>query len=31
MAKFKCEVAWCIEAKGNCKGGAISGVDESNV
>jgi len=30
-AKFKCEVIWCAEDKGNCKATAIFGVDESNV
>jgi hypothetical protein len=31
MAKFKREVIWCTEEKGNCKATAIFGVDESNV
>jgi transposase-like protein len=30
-AKFKHEVIWCAEEKGNCKAAAIFGVDESNV
>jgi len=30
-AKFKREVIWCAEDKGNCKAVTISGVDESNV
>jgi hypothetical protein len=31
MAKFKCEVIWCAEEKGNRKVTAIFGVDESNI
>jgi hypothetical protein len=31
MAKFKCEVIWCAEEKGNLKAIANFGVDESNV
>jgi hypothetical protein len=31
MAKFKHEVIWCAEEKGNRKAAAIFGVDESNV
>ena len=31
MAKFKREVIWCAEDKGNRKAAAIFGVDESNV
>jgi hypothetical protein len=31
MAKFKLEVVRCTEEKGNCKGAAIFGVDESNI
>jgi hypothetical protein len=31
MAKFKCEVIWCAQEKGNCKAAANFGVDESNV
>jgi hypothetical protein len=31
MAKFKHEVIWCTEEKGNCKATAIFGVDKSNV
>jgi hypothetical protein len=31
MAKFKCEVIWCAEEKGNRKAAATFGVDESNV
>jgi hypothetical protein len=30
-AKFKCEVIWFAEEKGNCKAAAIFGVNESNV
>jgi hypothetical protein len=30
-AKFKREVIWCTEEKGNCKTTAIFGVDESNI
>jgi hypothetical protein len=30
-AKFKGEVTWCAEEKGNRKAAAIFGVDESNV
>jgi hypothetical protein len=30
-AKFKREVIWCAEEKGNCKATAIYGVDASNV
>jgi hypothetical protein len=30
-AKFKHEVVWCVEEKGNHKTTAIYGVDESNV
>jgi hypothetical protein len=29
--KFKCEVIWCAEEKGNRKATEIFGVDESNV
>jgi len=31
IAKFKREVIWCAEDKGNSKTAAIFGVDESNV
>jgi hypothetical protein len=31
MEKFKCEVFWCTEEKGNHKTGPIFGVDETNV
>jgi len=31
MAKFKREVIWCAEDKGNCKAAAIFGVDENNI
>jgi hypothetical protein len=31
MAKFKREVIWCAEGKGNRKAAAIFGVNESNV
>jgi hypothetical protein len=31
MAKFKSEVIWCTEEKGNRKVAAIFGVDDSNV
>jgi hypothetical protein len=31
MAKFKHEVIWCAEEKGNHQATAIFGVDESNV
>jgi hypothetical protein len=31
MAKFKCEVIWCAEEKGNCKATAVFGVDETNI
>jgi len=31
MAKFKREVIWCTEDKGNRKAAAIFGVDESNI
>jgi hypothetical protein len=30
-AKFKREVIWCAEEKGNCKAAAIFGVDQSNI
>jgi hypothetical protein len=31
MAKFKREVSWCAEEKGNVKAATIFGVDENNV
>jgi hypothetical protein len=31
MAKFKHEVVWCAEEKGNCRAGAIFGYNESDV
>jgi hypothetical protein len=31
MAKFKPEVIWCTEEKGNYKAAAIFGLDESNI
>jgi hypothetical protein len=31
MAKFRREVLWCTEDKGNCKAAAVLKVDESNV
>jgi hypothetical protein len=31
MAKFRCEVVWCAEEKGNLKATAFFGVDESSM
>jgi hypothetical protein len=31
MVKFKHEVIWCAEDKGNRRAAAIFGVDESNI
>jgi hypothetical protein len=31
VAKFKYEVVWCTEEKGNYKTAAVFGVDESDV
>jgi hypothetical protein len=31
MAKFRCQVIWCAEDKGNLQTAAVFGVDECNI